>query len=194
MTDSWSTSGPQTRALVVKHRTRQTIRAGRLWHGHYPLAQPCGRCSRPTGPPSSCPIRGGRGTDHGRPRRRSPRPEQAEDLHGELGLDNFGVADEQHASPAPSGARPQAGRLAGRPGPGPLPRRRITSNTPRVLNLVQQKSSPALQMLTWRRPGRPTRVCPGGGGDTPDFWQAPPPGRSQGMSLWPGLDPCATIS
>jgi Transposase len=59
------------------------------------------------------------------------------------------------------------------------------------------KSSLALQMSTWRRPGRPTAGLSWwrrghGPPQVPDFWQAPPSGRSQAMSLWPGLDPCAT--
>jgi Nuclease-related domain len=103
---------------------------GKLWHGRYPLAPALRAVSfeadqaariLPDPGVAVVPVVAVHGAQvpwgQGGQRRRAG---------------SAGSAPAKHASPAAGGAGARAGRLAGRPGPGPLPRRRLTDTVSRL--------------------------------------------------------------
>jgi Nuclease-related domain len=80
------------------------------------------------GRPRPARPRGGRGADRGRPWRPGPLGQGGH----RRGAGGGGPAPAKHASRPSGGAGTRVGRLAGRPGPGQLPRRRLTCSPRRV--------------------------------------------------------------
>jgi Nuclease-related domain len=105
-----------------------------------------------SGRPGPARPRGGRGAHRGRPWRPGP---LGQGRHGR-GTGGDGLAPARHASSAPGRAGARAGRLAGRPGPGPLPRRRLTGNA---------SESPIDATVAFFLPFPALRPAPGGGRD-----------------------------
>jgi hypothetical protein len=104
---------------------------GKLWQAWPPSPRPdtgSGVVGGRPGRPGPARPRGGRGADRGRPRRPGPLGQGGHRRRAGRG----GPAPAKHALCPPGGAGGRAGRLAGRPGPGPLPRRRLTCFTRRV--------------------------------------------------------------
>jgi hypothetical protein len=144
--------------------------ARRRWEAvAWPLS-PCPRLAggvlggRPGRPGPARPGHG-RGADHGRPRRPGPLGQGRHRRRAH----RVGPTPAKHAWPAPGHAGTRAGRLAGRPGPGSLPRRRLTGNARRILHWWRWKSSlPCLVGCApgGGRDGQPP-VSPGGGEDGP---------------------------